>query len=294
MIKKVSVILLFLGQIAGAQSPSSLPKGVFLEDSIKIGEPLNFSLVYSHSSRQEVFFPDKGFNYAPFEFIDKIYFPTETKNGISKDSAVYQLRSFDITNVQKLALPVFLFKNSDSIRVFSIADSIIIGKTVLGDFSKQKLQEKTWLFPMKQKINLINIFLQILFLAVLATIWWLIFGKTVLAQIKVFTLYRRHVEFKSTFSKLTGTANKANIEKALALWKKYSGRLQRKSFITMTTTEILENIPNENLSTALKEIDKSIYGNLVSENIGLAFDTLNTLADDLYKNRKKEYAIRSK
>lgn len=259
-----------------------------MADSIKLGELLSYTLVYKHSSKQEVFFPDKSYNYEPFELVNKTYFPTNTKNGISIDTAIYQLRTFNISKTQALSLPIYLLKNGDSTLIFSEKDSVYLINEIKGNLAKLKLKDKATLLPMKMKVNIAYIFLQLVIASIAIFIWWLIFGKTVLAQIKLFRIYRRHSEFKSNLNKFTKVNSKTNIEKGLLLWKKYMSRLQKMPFNTMTTPEIFENIPNENLEEALKEVDKSIYGNSVSPNLNNSFLVLENIANQYYQLKKKE------
>lgn len=290
------VILLFFAtfECFGQLKTSQKPIGKFLSDSIHLGEIVNYSLVFRHNSKQEVFFTDKGYNYSPFELVEKVYFPTSTKNGISIDSAIYQLRTFNIEKIQTISIPVYIRIKKDSILNFPIKDSINIVEEIKGSLTNLSLKGKAILIPMKVKINIIDLFLKIGIFAIVFTIWWLLFGKTIKSQLKILSIYRRHNEFKSLFKKYAKTINKTNLEKALAVWKKYVGRLQNKSFLTMTTPEIIETIPNENLAEALSEIDKSIYGSNVSDKINNSFETLIDLADHFYTLRKKEYSFTKK
>src|SRR6476620_2116997 len=57
--------------------------GGFLSDSLKIGEKTAFYLAAHYPSTQTVVFPDSTFRYFPFEWTDKKYFPTKSKNGTS-------------------------------------------------------------------------------------------------------------------------------------------------------------------------------------------------------------------
>jgi hypothetical protein len=293
--KRIIILLLLFSLKGFCQFKiAQKPVGKFLADSIQIGEIVNFALVFKHDSKQEVFFPDKAYNYQPFELVDKVYFPTKTKNGISVDSALYQLRTFAIDTFQSISLPIFVFNKSDSSSIFCEKDSIFKIQEINGAANQLKLRESSRLLPMRTKINLVYLFLQISLIIIVSIIWWIIFGKTVMAQIGIFGIYRKHLEFKNAFNRLAKTTNKTNLENTLTLWKKYMGRLQRKSFNTMTTPEILENIPNENLADALHEIDKSIYGNIVSDRISFAFDTLNELADFYYNLQKKDFSLAKK
>jgi hypothetical protein len=264
------------------------PVGKFTADSTYLGEITSYTFVYKHSAALEVLFPDINYNYYPFEFVEKLYFPTKTSNGISVDSAVYKLRTFNINKVQPLALPIFLLKNGDSTQVFANKDSIYLHEEITSNASNLKLKDNSSFLPMKIKPNYILIFGQLALLLIVAFIWWLFFGKTIRKQYKLLTIYRRHNEFKKTFTRYTKNISKSNIEKTLDTWKNYMGKLRNESFNTMTTPEIVKSIPYENLNEALRTIDSSIYGNNISDNISEAVNVLNELADLQYESRKKE------
>src|SRR5262245_7231221 len=85
----------------------------FIEDSLKIGEPGRFYLTARYPKALDVIFPDSSFAYAPFEFTGKYYAPTETSDGISYDSVIYSLSTFEIDRTQYLSLPVFKLNPQD-------------------------------------------------------------------------------------------------------------------------------------------------------------------------------------
>ena len=71
---------------AFAQEPSVKVRGQFLVDSIKIGKPFPYSLAAEYPSDQRILFPDSTFQFAPYEYFGKRYFPTRSLNGISRAS----------------------------------------------------------------------------------------------------------------------------------------------------------------------------------------------------------------
>jgi hypothetical protein len=294
MIKRTFILLLIAINGFSQIKTSQKPVGKFLADSIHLGELIYYSVVFKHQANQEVFFTDKSYNYQPFEFVDKFYFPTETKAGISTDSAVFQLRTFNIKPVQYISIPIYLLGKNDSISLFSERDSVFLVSEIKGNIANLTLKDNAKLIPMKVKVNLFQLFLQIGTIVLIAVLWWLIFGNIVKSQLKIFSIYRSHNEFKKTFNRYTNTVSKANLVKALTHWKRYMGKLQKKSFKTMTTPEIINEMPDENLADALKEIDKSIYGNEISEKIKKALETLSNLSDKQYMQNKLEYSIKNK
>jgi hypothetical protein len=296
MTRRAIIIFTFIfkGLSLFGQQKTDLPVGIFLKDSIKLGEIVNYAFSYKHRANQEIFFVDKAFDYQPFELVEKVYFPTQTTNGISLDSAVYKLRTFKIDTFQKLKLPVFILSQQDSLKLYSNADSIFLIHEIKANPEFLNLKTSDGLLPMKKNIDLYQIFGQLLLFGLFLGGWWLIFRKSIISQIKNFRLAQSHREFTANFTKLTKTTTKTNLEKAISQWKKYIGKLEKKSFATMTSPEILENIPDESLETALKEIDKSIYGNSISENIQEALYTLSALANKSFLRRKNEIVIQKK
>ncbi len=268
--------------------PYNKPIGKFLADSITLGETVDYSIVFKHDAKQEVFFPEKNYNFSPFELVDKVYFPTKTSGQLSVDSAIYRLRTFNIASYQSLSLPIYLLKNADSITVYPLSDSVKRISETKGDLKNLTVMDKPELLPMKNKINVLMVMLQIVTMVLVALIWWLVFGKIVKAQFRLLGMYRRHTDFSNNFNKNTKTPNKANLEKALIVWKNYVGKLKKMEFNTMTSAEIVKNITNIGLSDALSEIDKTIYGNEISENITPAIQFLKKTADQIYINSKKE------
>ena len=113
------------------QAQELVPKGVFLKDTVKIGEQVLYSLSITYPVDADVLFPDSLFNFSPFELNQKDYFFTSSNESISFDSAVYNLSTFEIDSVQFLNLPVFLLNNGDSLVLRSDLDSIVLGHVVL-------------------------------------------------------------------------------------------------------------------------------------------------------------------
>lgn len=287
---KLCFILLFSFNLLGQ---NNIPKGAFLEDTIHLGEIVNYSLVYRHLDKNEVFFPGKNYNFAPFELVDKIYFPSKTTNNITLDSAIYQLRTFSLEKTQNLKLPIYLAKQKDSLLIYSNIDSVIIYLMKdNGQIGSLRYIQKV--LPFKSKANLIEIFLTLVVIFTAAGAWWIIFGKTVKSQINLFTIFRMHSDFKSNFLRSSKTLNKPNAIKALNLWKNYMGRLLGKSLTSMTTTELIENMPDYNQDDTLREIDKYIYGTDTSENIKKAINKLLQIAEIQYNKTKKMNQINFK
>src|SRR5688572_21779587 len=93
----VTAVLLLI-TMAGLSQEIKVSGG-FVKDSIQIGEPVAYYLSTSYPQSLTVLFPDSIFNFAPFEYSRKAFYPTVTSNGISRDSVIYYLATFEVDKV---------------------------------------------------------------------------------------------------------------------------------------------------------------------------------------------------
>ena len=105
----LAILVVVLPVVASGQQVLR-PVGSFNADTIKIGVPFTYTLVHRHAAKLEVILPGTNYNFSPFELVRKDFYPTYTQNGISIDSAVYTLRTFDTKAIQSIALPVFVLQ----------------------------------------------------------------------------------------------------------------------------------------------------------------------------------------
>lgn len=295
----INVLLLTITQKTNAQTPSlTSPKGKFLNDSIKVGLPVQYSLSYRHKATADVFFPDSLYNFEPFQLVKREYFDTVTDENGSLDSVIYTLISFEITPVQTLSLPVYIRANRDCTRVYAPMDQVILNSIVqsTANIDTLKLKKDTRLIPIAQQINFPLIILIIIGLLLMAGIVYWFFGKPIRRQIRLFNFKRRYDDFRKLFQRLSRGTDDAkkrleNIEKAVFLWKKYIERLENKPFTTFTTKEILDNLKDNRLSDALREIDATVYGGVYSSKTIASLQVLQELAEGLYRERRIEMGV---
>lgn len=271
------------------------PKGLFLSDSTKIGEEIIYSLSIEYPRGNNLIFPDSLYDFSPFEYIKKIEFFTKSDSANSFDSAVYYLSTFEIDPVQKLALPVFLTTEGDSITYFAAGDSIFLQQLITQMPDSIALKENSGYSEVQLDFNYPYLIfgLSIFLLLVIAVI--LIFGKQIGKRIKLYRLRKRHEKFILTFNqKLSGTQNrKEDAESLLLIWKKYMEKLENAPFTKLTTKEIVQIQPDDSLRSNLKNIDRGIYGHENLKNLtanfaelkDYAFERLN-IKMNLIKNAK--------
>ena len=296
----INILLLIITQKTFAQIPSwTPPKGKFLSDSVKVGLPVQYALSYRHKATADVFFPDSAYNFSPFEMVKREYFNTVTDQNGSLDSVVYTLISFEVTPLQELSLPVYVRAKKDCTRVFAPMDYVILNSIIKPNVRIDTLflKKDTRLIPIAQQINFPLIFLIIIGLLLMVGMVFWFFGKPIRRQVRLFNFKRRYDDFRKLFQRLSRGTEDAkkrleNIEKAVVLWKKYIERIENKPFTTFTTKEILDNLKDNRLSDALREIDATVYGGVYSSKTIASLQVLQELAEGLYLERRIEMGVR--
>jgi len=270
----------------------SKPKGDFLEDTIKIGQPIKYALRFYHAKNMELYFPDSSYSFAPFEFISKKYFPTTTKDSMSTDSVVYTLRTFEIKNSLDLALPVFVIDQGDTIVQYSSSDRIFIKEYFKEIPDTLIFKSNAGYKVVDEKFNYPYFLTFVLFVLVSLILLYFIFGKTILRNYRLYVMHNNHSQFLRVFNKLQkemeDAPNLTAIEKILGEWKNYLAKLEQKPINTFTTTEIISLFNKEELKENLQKVDRSIYSGSITGNPSNALEVLKKFSNKRYKKRRKE------
>lgn len=292
ILKSVNNILLIISCLLITEnSQAQKPIGKFQTDSIELGRQIEYTLSYHHNPSAEVFFPDTTYNFYPFEIINRKMYPTVTTNGVSIDSVIYTLVTFDISKNQKLRLPIYLLSKRDCTAVYSLADSVFLKEMIKSPVDSLQLKTDVRLLPLSQQVNYPKILTYILGLLGLVLIIYAFFGRFIRKQYTLFLFGRRHKDFQTNYKKFTrSTLDDVTIGKALVLWKKHLEWLEKRPYTSYTTKEIISRLPNERLEEALREVDSAIYGGILSTQMPSSMEILLEKATELYKNRREELA----
>ncbi len=286
---RVLALLLIAFFTAAAQVPEK-PRGWFLQKEVKIGEPLQYVLVFKHAASLEVVFPDSGYRFSPFELVRKEAFPTTTTGNTSTDSAIYHLRTFSVAPEQKLNLPVFLLQKNDTISLFGEEARLKLKEVVQTVPEPPVFKENTEILPIEQRFNYPYLVAGLVLLAILFAAIWFIFRKKLLMRYRLYTLKKKHTYFVNRYNifidRFHTSSSMINMEKAITLWKNYLTDLEATAINSYTTKEIVTYYDNdEDVTTALKLFDRAIYGNILSEKVSdtlTAFYLLHHFADRRY------------
>lgn len=270
-------------------------RGGFLSDSLKIGEQTAFYLVARYPSNLTVLFPDSTHSFAPFEYENKEYFMTRTTDGISADSTVYYLTTFEVDRTQYLSLPVYVVQAQDSTTIETLSDSVRITQLVT------EIPDTVGVAQLPLKMNTtyqkvfynFNFWMMVIILAailVIAVVVWIVFGKRIKRYFRARRLEKNHVQFLERYnallSQLKTTFSSLTTESALAAWKKYMEQLESRPYTKLTTRETLGLIREPALREPLSRIDRAIYGHETT--VIDSLENLKTFADQQFKRKMKE------
>jgi hypothetical protein len=280
---------------AQAQQLKVAVTGGFLSDSLKIGEETRFYVTARYPSELNILFPDSTFNFTPFEYVKKQYFPTRTSGGYSFDSAVYYLTTFEVDREQRLSLPAFVVHTSDCTTFQSDPDTILITQLVTTPPDTVAAER----LPLKETTAYHNVFFEfnyplymiiggvVLILAIIAA---LVFGKRIVRYFRIKRLQKNHSKFQETYSSIVRNVQSAFsvpvTESALVVWKKYMEQIDNKPYTRLTTRELIAMSKDEALGKNLGTIDRALYGHDTS--VIESLENLKGIADQRFQKKIEE------
>jgi hypothetical protein len=274
------------------QSQSVSVQGYFLEDSVELGSPANYVLVAEYPGSMKVLFPDSTHNFFPFEFDKQTFFPSQLRNGLVVDSVIYQVSTFELEPYQSLQLPVFRLREKDSVQVMSGVDSLFIAGLLEEIPQDAKLKETVGYNPLDFAFNYPYLVIGVILFLIVSITLFLIFGKTVRKKIALYRMKKKYEKFSGSYTEQLRAIRSENdirdAEVALILWKTYLESLEKIPYTKLTTKEILKGEDNVKLQTALRSIDRAIYGRISDKELSRQFEALEDICLDKYKKKVEE------
>lgn len=286
------IVFLLCAAVTVAQPDTgSKISAVFEKDSFQIGEHIQYMLSVKYPKDQIALVPDSGFNYYPFEYINKKYIPTRTDSLFAYDSIVYILASYEVIPTQYLLVPVKFIVETDTVQQFTSTDSIFLQRLVKIDSEKDviadaRLQDTPEAFNYPYIIALWASALLIVFFL------YKLFGRFILIRYRLFILKRTHNRFIKEYDLLAAQFEQSTdlriIEQTLAIWKNYLTRLENKPINTYTTTELILLYDQEELESTLQSLDRNVYGGLVSKDTKDALQTIKRFTNRRFQLRRRD------
>ena len=288
------LITILCGTFFSGASQELTVRAGFARNSVKIGEHISYGIGVRHEGEQDILFPDSIYDFSPFEFVSKEWYPSVSENGITVDSLVFVLRTFSTDSIQSLQVPFYQVQYGDSSELRAPSDSIVLMHTVsdLPDsLSRIFLLESTDYYRVKKLFNYPYFIAFSVFGLIVIGGGWLLFGKTIMRGLAMRKMRKRYEAFLSRYDELNASLVKDQThteatEMLLVHWKKYMEGLGRRPYRKMTTNEIRKINTNEKLISALQNIDKAIYSpNKTAGNAYREFEELRHFTHELYTDK---------
>lgn len=286
-----SLLLVLCSLLAALRSPAQ-PVGHFLNDTIELGRPFQYALTVRHPASQDVFFPDTARQFAPFLVQNVAVFPTQTQAGVSVDSAVYTLVSFEVSRARVLQVPVYLTNKQDCTAVLSLADTVFLRSSlpITNQPDTLGLAVRTELVPLPQQFNYPYLALVTTGLGVLCGAIYILFGQVLKRRWRQFQLGRQHAQFLTTYNRLTRNLGpesaRETSNEAIVVWKRYLEQIENQPYTSLTSREIADRIQDDRLADALRETDRIVYGGSFTDQSPLALRTLRDVAVGAYERKR--------
>ncbi|MBR09911.1 MAG: hypothetical protein CMP48_19765 [Rickettsiales bacterium] len=262
-------------------------KGGFVQDSVRIGEDIEYWMSASYPEALDIVLPDTLYSFTPWEFSDKKYIPGLLKNGMVYDSAVYTLQSYEIDEVQYLTLPAFLVKSADdTVVIEGTLDSIIFTTMLPPATDTLSLKTNLAYQDVDSMVNYPLIWIILGILLVVAVVGLLVFGKRIQKAFKLRKLKKEYQKFTQQLSiniqELRKSPNQSLAEKTLGEWKAFLETMEKRPFTKLTTKEIMSLEYTNELNGTLKNIDRCVYGGIIDDNLFKDFQAIDDFTQHRY------------
>ena len=238
-------------------------KGYFIKENKTIGDTIYFISTINYPKNIEIIQPDSSNDYKTFEYIDKLIFPSLKIEDRVLDSTIYLLRTFNTDTIQSLQLSSYIINNSDSLKITSTEDNLIISNQIKKIDQSLKVKYNTFLSKINKLINYKYIAYIIAIILVIIGLTYILFGKKIVIFFKIHRLKKAFQSFETKFQKqqiiYKKEKSKYEIEKLLVIWKVFMEFISNKTYLSSTTKEIEKFNSNKKIISSLKEFDKTIY-----------------------------------
>ena len=291
MKRQLIVLLVMLVAFHGSGQDIRV-RGKFLSDSVRVGDPVPYALSVSYPSLLNILLPDSTADFGAFEYQYRKWFPTRTSNGISVDSAIYWVSTFELDSIQTLTLQATELTGSDTILHSSLQDSILLSQitgTVPEGINPKDLPllSDTGYWNVRMLFNYPVWSLAGGIFLVLLVVAWFIFGDAIRRYFRRRRLSAGFNQFADRFSGMLGQLKQnptpGTAETLVAMWKEYMEQLEQRPYRKLTSLEITTMEEHAPLSRPLEAADRLIYGGIRPSSTD-GFHELKSFSEDrLYR-----------
>ena len=261
--KYLILSLLILQSIYSINAQKIEYKSYFIKENKTIGDTIYFISTINYPKNIEIIQPDSSNDFKTFEYIDKLIFPSLKIEDRVLDSTIYLLRTFNTDTIQSLKLSSYIINNSDSLKITSTEDNLIISNQIKKIDQSLKVKYNTILSKINKLINYKYITYIIAIILLIIGLTYILFGKRIVIFFKIHRLKKAFKSFETKFQKqhmiYRKEKSKNEIEKLLIIWKVFMEFISNKTYLSSTTKEIEKFNSNKKIISSLKEFDKNIY-----------------------------------
>ena len=261
--KYLILSLLILQSIYSINAQKIEYKSYFIKENKTIGDTIYFISTINYPKNIEIIQPDSSNDFKTFEYIDKLIFPSLKIKDRVLDSTIYLLRTFNTDTIQSLKLSSYIINNSDSLKITSTEDNLIISNQIKKIDQSLKVKYNTILSKINKLINYKYVTYIIVIILLIIGLTYILFGKKIVIFFKIHRLKKAFKSFETKFQKqqmiYKKEKSKNEIEKLLVIWKVFMEFISNKTYLSSTTKEIEKFNRNKKIISSLKEFDKNIY-----------------------------------
>lgn len=268
-------------------------KSRFLSDTVKVGEPVLLAFSVRYPRQMDVLLPDSSFNFAPFEYVEKTYYPTRSDSVYSTDSVVYTLATFELDAQQQLRVPAYIIQQKDSNIVFAEPAGLRVSEMIPVLTDSAAFVENTSYVEVPKEVNYPYLIAGAVLALIVLVVLFMFFGKPIQRYFTIYRLkrsYRRYEkEYQQSLSDYEARKQEIRPETLLNIWKQYMEQLDQIPYTKLTSKEIAALQSNgTNLHHILRPIDRGIYGRLSENRMAQSFMDLHQVARTRYQQKIKE------
>lgn len=292
-INNIILFLLFFLSTVYSFARSIRTELYFEEDSFIIGEHIHLNLIIQYPHYYKCLAPDSTYDFNTLDYVKKTYKVSFVQGSTLIDTIQYTLSGFQLITTHYQALPLIFINQLDTLYLLTNKDSI--HQISLVNSSNAALQDSIQLETIQDKTNYPKwiVLVSILLLSI-ATLQRF-FGKFLIKRYKLFKLTLSHNKFIQDFDKLIQKQmikkDTTSLQELVLLWKVYIGKLDEKTLTTLTTKELGELYPQDNVLQTLEYIDQTIYGNKANEVSKITFNELKQFSTYRYQKKKRSILI---
>lgn len=243
--------------------------GYFMQDSAKLGERVGYVLKATYPESSQLIFPDSSFDFSPLVLLEKQTFLSNTKEGVTQDSAIYYLSNFSLDPSVFVTLPVYEFSRYDSITHFPLEAELILNLTLDSIPEKLVFQENNIYQPLEKELNWIITGILIGGILLLLLVFYFLFNKRLKAYFGDLSEKRRWKKFEKKWKIQTSElSQKPTIELAdevIGLWKGYIESITNLPVKEWTSSEIGLQLEDPEIFKSLRAIDMIIYAGVSAQ-----------------------------